>query len=282
MTEPAQGRREQNRETRNHDLLFAATEIIATEGVEGLTMQAVADNVGCAVGTIYTYFDSKSGLLAALQVNAIQTLIDTFTASAESWEHAISKADLDPAVAALARLVAIGHIFVAAGDIHEREFDLLQMLISTPADLTTDSDRQDVIPLALELLDTVRVFIDLAILVGALSLPSSDSSVSRAVRWAGGINGALLVSNVGIEVSRRNPTIFDGQALALSLAQDLLVSWGAPLHDLESANMFVDDLIATDQLVARNPRSLIDLTTITAPQSPSTILRDYLIDGLPQ
>ena len=278
MPEATQGRRELNRETRNHDLLLAATEIIATEGVEGLTMQAVADNVGCAVGTIYTYFDSKSGLLAALQVNAIQTFIDTFTASAESWEHAISKADLDPAVAALARLVAIGQIFVAAGDIHEREFDLLQMLISTPADLTTDSDRQDVIPLALELLDTVRVFIDLAILVGALSLPSSDSSVSRAVRWAGGINGALLVSNVGIEASRKNPTIFDGQAIALSLAQDLLLGWGAPLHDLEAANLFVDHLIATDQLVALRSESIIDLTRTIGSQSPSTILTDYLID----
>lgn len=278
MPEATQGRRELNRETRNHDLLLAATEIIATEGVEGLTMQAVADNVGCAVGTIYTYFDSKSGLLAALQVNAIQTLIDTFTASAESWEHAISKADLDPAVAALARLVAIGQIFVAAGDIHEREFDLLQMLISTPADLTTDSDRQDVIPLALELLDTVRVFIDLAILVGALSLPISDSSVSRAVRWAGGINGALLVSNVGIEASRKNPTIFDGQAIALSLAQDLLLGWGAPLHDLEAANLFVDHLIATDQLVALRSESIIDLTRTIGSQSPSTILTDYLIE----
>ena len=278
MPEATQGRRELNRETRNHDLLLAATEIIATEGVEGLTMQAVADNVGCAVGTIYTYFDSKSGLLAALQVNAIQTFIDTFTASAESWEHAISKADLDPAVAALARLVAIGQIFVAAGDIHEREFDLLQMLISTPADLTTDSDRQDVIPLALELLDTVRVFIDLAILVGALSLPSSDSSVSRAVRWAGGINGALLVSNVGIEASRKNPTIFDGQAIALSLAQDLLLGWGAPLHDLEAANLFVDHLIATDQLVALRSESILDLTRTIGSQSPSTILTDYLIE----
>ncbi|MCX6523837.1 MAG: helix-turn-helix domain containing protein [Actinobacteria bacterium] len=278
MPEATQGRRELNRVARNHDLLLAATEIIATEGVEGLTMTAVADNVGCAVGTIYTYFDSKSGLLAALQVNAIQTLIDTFTASAESWEHAISKADLDPAVAALARLVAIGQIFVAAGDIHEREFDLLQMLISAPADLTTDSDRQDVIPLALELLDTVRVFIDLAILVGALSLPSSDSSVSRAVRWAGGINGALLVSNVGIEASRKNPTIFDGQAIALSLAQDLLRGWGAPLHDLEAANLFVDHLIATDQLVALRSESIIDLTRTIGSQSPSTILTDYLIE----
>ena len=278
MTEATQGRREQNRVARNHDLLLAATEIIATEGVEGLTMQAVADNVGCAVGTIYTYFESKSALLAALQLAAIQTLLDTFTASAESWERAISKADLDPVTAALVRLVAIGHIFVAAGDIHEREFDLLQMLISTPADLTTDSDRQEVIPLALELLDTVRQLIDHANSVGALSLPSSDSSVSRAIRWAGGINGALLVSNVGIEANRKNPPLFDGQALALSLAQDLLRSWGAPLDDLESANIFVDDLITTEQLVALRSESVIDLTTTTVSQSPSTILSDYLIE----
>jgi AcrR family transcriptional regulator len=278
MAEATEGRRAQNRVARNHDLLLAATEIIATEGVEGLTMQAVADKVGCAVGTIYTYFESKSALLSALQLAAIQTLLDTFTTSAESWERAISDADLDPVTAALVRLVAIGQILVAAGDIHDREFDLLQKLISTPADLTTDSDRQEVIPLALELLDTVRVFIDHASSVGALSLPSSDSSVSRAIRWAGGINGALLVSNVGIEANRKNPPLFDGQALALSLAQDLLRSWGAPLDDLESANIFVDDLIATDKLVALSQVSVVDLTTKTAVPSPSTILTDYLID----
>ncbi len=278
MSQASQGRRELNRETRNHDLLLAATEIIAAEGVEGLTMQAVAESVGCAVGTIYTYFDSKSGLLSALQLAAIQTLLDTFTTSAESWERAISDADLDPVTAALVRLVAIGQILVAAGDIHEREFDLLQKLISTPADLTTDSDRQDVIPLALELLDTVRVFIDHATSVGALSLSSSDSSVSRAVRWAGGINGALLVSNVGIEANRKNPPLFDGQALALSLAQDLLRSWGAPLPDLDAANLFVDHLIANDQLVALRSESIIDLTRTIGSQSHSTILTDYLIE----
>jgi AcrR family transcriptional regulator len=278
MTAVASGRRAQNRVTRNNDLLFAATEIIATEGVEGLTKQAVPDRVGCAVGTIYTYFDSKSALLSALQVAALQTLIATFVSSSESWDAAITQLDLEPDAAALVRLVAVGHIFVAAGDVHEREFDLLQMLISTPADLTTEHDRESVIPLALGLLDTVRVLIDEAVLVGALTLPSSDSAVNRAVRWAGGINGALLVSNVGIDEQRKISALFDGQALALRLADDLLLGWGASHTHLEAAHRFVDYLIETDQLIALPDERVIDLTETTVSLPGSIILSDYLTD----
>mgnify|MGYP000349585698 CR=1 FL=1 len=44
----------------------AATRQISTTGEELLhTMQAVADRVDCAVGTIYTYFNSKASLIAA-------------------------------------------------------------------------------------------------------------------------------------------------------------------------------------------------------------------------
>lgn len=54
------GRRARNRIARHDQLMTASMEILAQEGVEGLTMMAVAERVGCAVGTIYTYFDSKS------------------------------------------------------------------------------------------------------------------------------------------------------------------------------------------------------------------------------
>ena len=278
MTAVTSGRRAQNRVARNNDLLGAATEIIVRDGLEGLTMQAVADSVGCAVGTIYTYFDSKSALLSALQVAAIQTLIATFGSSSESWETAISQADLEPDAAALIRLVAIGQLFIAAGDVHEHEFDLLQMLISTPKDLTSDQDREAVIPLALGLLDTVRVLIDQAILAGALTLSSSDSAVNRAVRWAGGLNGALLVSNVGIDDQRKVASLFDGNVLALRLADDLLLGWGASQTNLESAHRFVDHLIATDQLIAQPADSVIDLTETMASPARSIILSDYLSD----
>jgi AcrR family transcriptional regulator len=241
--------------------MSAATDIVTEEGLDGLTMQAVAERVGCAVGTIYTYFHSKSALLSALQVSAIQTLMSSYHEAAEKWEDELSESDLDDAAASLVRLVAFGRIFVASGDLHPREFELLQMLISTPQDLTTNEDRDSVLPVAFALVNDFRVLIDDAIEVGALNpvtpavgTPGEDSydpdsSMNRTFRWAGGLNGALLVSNVGVDPQRINPALFDGRRLALSLADDMLISWGAPRRLLAAAHAFVDTLAEKDRLL---------------------------------
>jgi len=246
------GRRARNRAARHDQLMAAATDIVTDEGLEGLTMQAVAERVGCAVGTIYTYFNSKSSLLSALQVSAIQTLMSSYHAAADMWERELSESELDEAVASLVRLVAFGRIFVASADLHPREFELLQMLISTRQDLTTNEDRDSVLPIALALINDFRVLIDAAIEVGALTsippaegvdaLDDPDSSLNRTLRWAGGLNGAMLVSNVGVDPERINPALFDGRRLALSLADDMLVGWGAPPRTLASAHAFVEQL----------------------------------------
>ena len=56
MTVKPMGRRALNRVARHSQLMAAATEIFEESGLAGLTMQAVAERVDCAVGTIYTYF----------------------------------------------------------------------------------------------------------------------------------------------------------------------------------------------------------------------------------
>src|SRR5690606_37926200 len=94
MTTPPIGRRAQNRATRHAQLMAAATEIIATKGLSGLTMQAVAELVDCAVGTIYTYFPSKTALLSELQIAAIRTLQATFDASLASWDDELARLDI--------------------------------------------------------------------------------------------------------------------------------------------------------------------------------------------
>ena len=83
------GRRARNRAARHDQLMAAATDIVTNDGLHGLTMKAVAERVGCAVGTIYTYFNSKSALLSALQVSAIQTLMDSYHEAAEIWEETL-------------------------------------------------------------------------------------------------------------------------------------------------------------------------------------------------
>ena len=94
MTTRPTGRRALNRAARHDQLMSAATDIVTEEGLHGLTMQAVAERVGCAVGTIYTYFDSKSALLSALQVSAIQILMASYHEAAEMWEAELAESDL--------------------------------------------------------------------------------------------------------------------------------------------------------------------------------------------
>lgn len=282
MTTRPTGRRARNRAARHDQLMAAARDIVTEEGLDGLTMQAVAERVGCAVGTIYTYFDSKSALLSSLQVAAIQTLMSSYHEASDMWEDELSESDLDDAVASLVRLVAFGRIFVASADLHPREFELLQMLISTPLDLTTNEDRDSVLPIALALVNDFRVLIDDAIEVGALnpvtpqviadSNYDPDSSLNRTFRWAGGLNGAMLVSNVGVDPQRINPALFDGRRLALSLADDMLVSWGAPRRLLAAAHEFVESLADKDRLLPAGdpaPR-LIDVADAVEPDPAET------------
>lgn len=254
-TEPI-GRRAQNRLARHQQLTTAATEIISEAGLEGLTMQAVAERVDCAVGTIYTYFPSKSALLAELQVEALRTLGSAFERSSQVWDTEIEAAGLDDALATLVRLVAIGHLFVAAPELHPREFELLQVHIATPRRELTPEDTPEVVPHALAMLARLSQLIDRAVEVGALSnraeLERDDKqTLRRTLRWLGGLNGALMVSNATSDPAWLTAEELDGRRLAIALAQDMLLGWGAPPRTLASANEFVRSLEERDVLMRR-------------------------------
>ena len=267
MTTTPIGRRAQNRATRHAQLMAAATEIISTKGLDGLTMQSVAEIVDCAVGTIYTYFPSKTALLSELQIAAIKTLQATFDASFAAWDEQLAEIGTPDELAALVRLVGFGHLFTAGPTLHPREFELLQVLISTP-NLESGDDGPDVLPHALALINDFRVLVDRAVELGELEQGShgdSDDpvevSLSRTLRWAGGLNGALLVSNAHSD-DRLVPQLLDGRTLALQLANDLLRGWGAQPERLQAATAVVAELALRDCLVVRGD-SPISLTEIT-------------------
>ena len=248
MTTPPIGRRGQNRAARHAQLMSAATEIISTKGLSGLTMQSVAEIVDCAVGTIYTYFPSKTALLSELQIAAIQTLQATFDASIATWDEELATRGITDELAALVRLVGFGHLFTAGPDLHPREFELLQVLISTP-DRESGEDGPDVLPHALELINEFRLLIDRAVELGVLDGGDDPDggALSRTLRWAGGLNGALLVSNAQPD----ERLLLDGRSLALQLSNDLLRGWGAEPDQLREATGVVAALALKDRLLVR-------------------------------
>jgi AcrR family transcriptional regulator len=254
--------------------MTAASEIVSSEGLDGLTMQAVADRVDCAVGTIYTYFASKSSLLTALQIAAIETLGASFRLSRGMWEEELAASELDESTRALVRLLAFGQLFASAPSLHPREFELLQFLLSTPKRTTSDEDARRVLPYALGLINEFRTLIEAAVENDALrpdthQISAEDYSLGRTIRWAGALNGALLVSNVadvppedgadGPDLAAFARELVDGPTLALLLARDLLAGWGAPADRLEAAEAFVEDLRDADRLAVQAVERKTDL-----------------------
>lgn len=246
------GRRARSRVARHDQLMTAAMEIVAAEGVDGLTMMSVADRVGCAVGTIYTYFDSKSSLIAALEANAIRTLLDVLHRASDMWESGFEDLDTPDDIASLARIIASGRLFVALDQLQPREFEMLQMLLTIKQDLTTNQDRDTILPVALALVNDINSTIVAAVASGAIDSPTGepyggshqepDTIFDRTIRLVGAINGALLVTNVGVNPERISPAIFDGHRLGLSLVDDMLLAWGAERDDLSEAHRVVTAL----------------------------------------
>ncbi len=117
-------------------------------------------------------------------------------------------------------------------------------------------------PHALALLAQLHQMIDDALAAGALSDRSEVGEVSeqqtlrRTLRWVGGLNGALLVSNATSNPAWLSEDELDGQRLAIALAQDMLLGWGAPPLTLASANEFVRNLAARDRLLPQVERVL--------------------------
>ena len=71
---PMQSGWERRQERTRAEVLVAAGEIIAEEGLEGLTMRKLAARAGVAVATLYNQFGDRSGVLVAFVSNGLDQL----------------------------------------------------------------------------------------------------------------------------------------------------------------------------------------------------------------
>lgn len=236
----ADDRRERAREARRQTFLAAASAVIDREGLDGLTMVAVADQLDCAVGTIYTYFPSKAALVAGLQREAIITLLASHAAAQEIWDADLAEHDLDPALLSLVHLLAFGGFFCAASVVYSDEFDLQRALLTSRPTFDDASVRatKEVLDgwfaLPVSLLDEA---------MEAFALDPSDNT-ERVVRWVAALDGVLLLDNLA-SVDRY---LYRAQHHGRALTADLLRGWGAEHADIAVAGSHVDRLAALGPL----------------------------------
>jgi AcrR family transcriptional regulator len=243
-------KRARTRQKRRQQFLAVAAEIVSRDGLEGLTMQALATELDCAIGTAYTYFESKAALVAAVQRNALDTLARSLHLAQAGWDRYLDDAARDPGEAALARLLAFGGFLRAAAVAYPNEVALLQVVLGAhSADLPDDQAVTNA-DVAARFLDEPRA------LLGAAEGRALDrgDAWGRAVSWVAALNGVLLLEGLG----RADPRTFQPAALARQLTIDLVVGWGADPAVVARAALHVERLAALEPLAPPVPP--IDVT----------------------
>ena len=86
-------------------LLIAAREVVAEDGLEGLTLRAIARQAGVSHGAPLRHFPTLASLLAALAAEGFALLVD-------GVEAAITRAETDRPLAPVDRLVVAGRAYI--------------------------------------------------------------------------------------------------------------------------------------------------------------------------
>lgn len=241
-------RRTRKRAARRDALLELAADLVARDGVDALTMSALAEAADYAPASLYTYFPSRSELVAALQRRALQRLGRVAVDHVEAWDAALERRDLSAAARALARLWAFSELFLRAPERHPRDFRLQQQLLVTP-DAESTQDAASVVPAAMSVLDVPRRLLDDAVAAGALEPGAPvtdpvgqplDPTLVRTFAWVVAMNGALLVDSLSTGLPST------GRALGQELTASLLRGWGAPADALDVARALAHDLPELD------------------------------------
>lgn len=236
------GARERNRLSRHRGYLRAALRVISEEGLDALTMQRLAAEVGASVGSVYTYFSSKGALVAEVQREAIERL----AASAAVLGREVDAAGhQEPGPARLAPVVAFGRFWLTAHETHREEMRLLLLLLSDHREGVPEEEAGRVVPAALRLLALAESRLRAAADAGALAAGRvGESPEQRTIALAAALTGCLQLQ----VVQRWDADLLDPRTTGRHVLDALLLGWGADPAALAAAHRCVDRLEADGPL----------------------------------
>jgi AcrR family transcriptional regulator len=162
------------REDKTEALLDVAMRVLVAEGIEGLTLQRVARELGLVTTAIYRYFPSKDALVAALQRRAVSTMHAHFTELQRAAEHG-TRSPLVP-------LVAIARAYIALPKTHPEVFRLIAVLLGDPRQLVGDEEALRTLPLVAAFLGDVETLFERA--QGAGAIRKDNARVQTLILWA--------------------------------------------------------------------------------------------------
>ena len=215
LTEAPPTGRAANRLRKRQDYIDTAIRIVLNGGLEALTMQALAREMGAAVGTAYTYFASKSALVAELQVLAIGRLRSAYDESAPKWTDGMGR--LDTKGKAEAGLIVLVEFAVQApSQLRDDQF-LQQLLLTDGGRSIIAEDQATVLEAARGWTDLIAELVGDAVSAGVLA---KGDAAERSRKFTAALSGAGLYHNLP------SGSVDDINGLTRSLMVDLLVGWG--------------------------------------------------------
>lgn len=230
-------KRAARREAALERMVDAALEIVTGEGVEALTMQRLARELGYAIGALYRYFPSKEALLLAVQRRVLEQLAaDLEEADARALEH-LARSRASDEAAVLTRIVLAAGVYETLPDRRPPHFRLLSVWLGEPAPIVPVESAMPAVPRVLGLFVTVPALLQEAAARGALS---EGDAAQRALVLFGAVHGVLALR----KLARFGIDALQPELLSAELVRTLLIGWGASEPHLSDAMRRAKRLLA--------------------------------------
>jgi AcrR family transcriptional regulator len=208
--------RARRREATLAEVLGHAEHLVASEGLEALTMHRLAAIHGVRVAALYRYWPSKDALLAAL----LGRVFDQLFSSISDARAALAPVGRGPGEAALGRLVAASRAYLRFAEARPEASALLTRMLAAPRPVVPDeTSRPTLLPRVLRLAEDIGADLEGARAAGVLS---DGDDVARAV--------LLWTSLQGLVAARKMSRFGLGGPLASledELVRTLFGGWGA-------------------------------------------------------
>jgi AcrR family transcriptional regulator len=234
---PAEGTSAPERTTRRQDertaridwILDAALELVVAEGIAGLTTPRLAKRLGYTPAAFYRYFESKDGLLLALETRTAERFYSAFFHSLAIQRASVAPlAARSPKVRALSEIALLARTYASVTRAFPTQFRLVTLLLTTDRSWTAGEAgallREKVMPHVLSVFQTFSAAEE----IGALSPGHAGRRAMTA--WIA-VHGVLATSSM----SASHPDLFDVDALLEELLSTLLRGWGAEPEDVDAA-----------------------------------------------
>lgn len=219
-------RRSQRRQARAERVLDAAMKLVGEQGLDGLTLQRLAADLGYVPAALYRYFASKDALLAALQRRTIEELHRGF--QAEQARLGDRAASLPPRPRALFALLSAADFYLRLPARMPERFRLVSLMLGDPRALIEHGAALDNAAALVRFLGDVREQFEQAAQLQAIR---PGDAFDRTLAYWSALHGAATLD----KLARFDASAFDVQRLGALTARALLAGWGADPGLLDAA-----------------------------------------------